>query len=262
MKAAILIVVLFISASVVSAAVCRVTTTDDHFDQTCNTADCSLREAIVEPSCTVINFSLETAGYPILLTHGELAISRNLAIIGFGADTNTISGGHAGRIFFISAGASVYIAGLTLKDGNGVGTAPVSGGAIRSLGTLTLDSVHFTGNTLDGCASNCYGAAVAIAAGGSHYVQNSTFSGNTAPGESGVLTPVPGANATVFVYNSTLADNQGEAMFVTGNNVRMVNSTVNGLYVQRGMANLDISNSIVQDICRCSLLGGGCQPRQ
>lgn len=251
------VLVLVLSISFASAATCTVTTVDDHVDQNCNGADCTLREAILEPTCSAIDFSLDTAGYPIMLTMGELAISRNLTITGWGSDATIISGSGVSRIFYIGTGAGVTLSRMTLRDGNGVGTTPGRGGAIRSLGTLVLDGMYFTANTIT-CSTNCYGAAVLLEAGGTQTVKNSTFAGNVAPGSSGVLSPIPGAGGPINVFNTTIADNTGYPMFVTGANVKMVNSTVlsGSTYYNGGLASLDVSNSIVQPICRCSLNGG------
>ena len=250
-----LLFLLFISVSIAGAANCVVTTADDHVDQNCTGADCSLREAILEPSCTTVTFSLDIAGTPIVLTLGELAINRNLTITGWGADAVIISGNGASRIFYIGTGATVQISGMTLRDGNGVGTPPGRGGAIRSLGTLTLDGVYFTENSVT-CTTGCYGGAVVIEGGGIQIVKNSTFAGNVASGQVGVLSPYPGASASLRVYNSTITGNQGYAMFNTGNSVFMVNSTVVDTYYNSGLASLTISNSIVPNICRCSMNGG------
>ena len=78
----------------------------------------SLRDAIaIASSGDTIAFDPSLAGQTITLTSGELAITKNLDIEGLGADDLTISGNHAGRVFDISGGATVTIAGLTIADG-------------------------------------------------------------------------------------------------------------------------------------------------
>src|SRR5262249_5056415 len=56
-------------------------------------------------------------GQTITLTSGELAITKNLDIEGPGADQLAVSGNHANRVFDISGGVTVTIAGLTISDG-------------------------------------------------------------------------------------------------------------------------------------------------
>jgi hypothetical protein len=104
--------------------------------------DGSLRgEIAAANSGDTINFDPSLAGQTITLTGGELAISQSLDIEGLGADQLTISGNNASRIFDISTGATVTIAGMTMTDGLANGSSPVlasTGGAILNFGTLTL----------------------------------------------------------------------------------------------------------------------------
>jgi CSLREA domain-containing protein len=247
------VVIFFVSAGATIAANCTVTTADDHVDQNCS-ADCSLREAVLEPSCTAIDFSLDLAGAPIVLTLGELAISRNLSITGWGADAIAISGNNTSRIFYIGTGAAVSISGMTLRNGNGVGAAPNNGGAIRNRGTLTVDGVYFTGNQ-----SPAQGAAISFE-GTASTVRNSTFTGNTGGGFTGAVLALTPGTGGVTMTNSTITGNAAPAIYLTGTNILLTNSTVIyngplGVY-NGGMAGLSIGNSIVMDICRCSMLGG------
>src|SRR5262249_37670472 len=88
-----------------------------------------------------INFAPGLAGQTITLTGGELAITKNLDIEGPGATQLTVSGHPASRVFDISAGVTVTIAGLTMTDGLANGSSPVlasNGGAILNYGNLTL----------------------------------------------------------------------------------------------------------------------------
>jgi hypothetical protein len=88
-----------------------------------------------------IRFDHHLRDHTITLTSGELLINKNLDIEGLGSHQLTISGHHASRIFDISDGVAVTIAGMTMTDGLANGSAPVAactGGAILSFGTLTL----------------------------------------------------------------------------------------------------------------------------
>jgi len=97
-----------------------------------DSGDGSLRAVIAEAqSGDQIVFDDSLQGQTITLTSGELAISKDLDIDGPGADQLTVSGNHASRIFSISGGATVTIAGLTITDGRVVGDN--GGGAILNV---------------------------------------------------------------------------------------------------------------------------------
>lgn len=77
----------------------------------------SLRQAIAEAAPDeTIEFALT---YPatITLTSGELVITKDLTIVGPGAELRTVSGNHASRVFNITSGVTVTLEGLTLRDG-------------------------------------------------------------------------------------------------------------------------------------------------
>src|SRR5262249_56149326 len=64
-----------------------------------------------------IVFDQTLQGQTITLTSGELAVSKSLDIEGLGADQLAVCGNHASRIFAISGGVTVTIAGLTISNG-------------------------------------------------------------------------------------------------------------------------------------------------
>jgi hypothetical protein len=104
----------------------------------------SLRSEIaLAQSGDTIDFDPSLAGQTITLTSGELAITKSLDIEGLGANLLTVSGGDASRVFDVSAGVTVTIAGMTMTDGLANGSAPVvasAGGGILNLGSLTLSN--------------------------------------------------------------------------------------------------------------------------
>src|SRR5262245_6901474 len=117
----------------------------------------SLRAAIAAAqSGDTIRFDPRLAGQTITLTGGELAITKSLDIEGLGPDQLTVSGNHASRVFDISGGVTVAIAGLTMTDGLADGSAPVlasTGGAILNFGALTLADDVLSNNQAVGDAS-------------------------------------------------------------------------------------------------------------
>ncbi len=110
-----------------------------------NTADSgpgSLRQAILDVETGgTIAFDPSLAGGRILLTSGQLVISRSLTIDASAAVSVTVDGNRADRVFTIAEGAMVELIALTITGGQ----APVNdaetighGGGILNLGDLTL----------------------------------------------------------------------------------------------------------------------------
>lgn len=97
----------------------------------------SLREKVEDPSCDSITFSVPN-GSTIVLTNGELVITRNLTITGPGATNLTVSGNDTSRVFRINDGA-VAISLLTVAHGNATaasGTFNGGGIIIYTAGSL------------------------------------------------------------------------------------------------------------------------------
>src|SRR6516165_9288366 len=83
-----------------------------------------------------IVFDPSLQGQTITLTSGQLTVTKSLDIGGLGSDELTLSGNHASRVFAISGGVTVTIAGLTITDGRVVGDK--RGGILNVGSTLTL----------------------------------------------------------------------------------------------------------------------------
>ena len=81
----------------------------------------SLRQAVLlsnfNPGADTINFAPGLTG-TIPLTSGQLTIFGSLAVNGPGADTITVSGSNASRVFAVDGPVNVAISGLTLAAGN------------------------------------------------------------------------------------------------------------------------------------------------
>jgi hypothetical protein len=160
----------------------------------------SLRDAVAStPSGGTVDFQADLTG-TIVLTTGELAITRDLTIAGPGADVITISGNHASRVFNIGAAFTVDISGLTIGSGYTLDT----GGGITNAGTLTLTNVSLSGNTA--AFSQGGGDGGGIFTSGPLTVTNCTLSSNSAWGLGGGMYD---AGATpVTVSGSTISRNQ------------------------------------------------------
>src|SRR5262249_47991592 len=104
----------------------------------------SLRDAIViTPSGGTVDFQAGLTG-TILLSTGELAITKDLTIAGPGADVLTVSGNHASGVFNIQAAFTVGISGMTIADSR---VATSFDGGILNSGTLTVANSILSGNS-------------------------------------------------------------------------------------------------------------------
>jgi hypothetical protein len=129
----------------------------------------------------------------------QLSVTKNLAILGLGAKTVTVSGGVGVRVFLISA-ANVTLDGLTLA--NAVLGSLQNGGAIQytGSGTLTVSNCALTNNSANS-AGGIYNSG-----GGTVNLINCTLSGNQAGG-GGVAGAIWNQGGTLNVTNSTLSGN-------------------------------------------------------
>jgi filamentous hemagglutinin family protein len=192
----------------------------DENDNNTSLGDISLREAIafVDTNGT-INFAPALAGGTIVLTQGELVLSRSTTINGAGVSNLSISGNNTNRVFSITAG-NIILDSLTITGGNAIINV---GGGISQTGTsnLTIRNSTIFGNTASG---NGGGIDVNPAPGGfTSTIINSTISGNTAGDRGGGISL--GSNANVNFTNSTLTQNT--ARFVGGGINNSFGGTVN-----------------------------------
>lgn len=162
-----------------------VTTTDDELN---NDGDCSLREALEAANTDTavdacgsgsgddtIEFASGLTG-TIILNGTQLTITTDVTIDGPGAETITISGNNASRVFLISgASTTVAISGLTIQDGS----ADVGGGLYVDAATLTLTESRVSENTSTINNVNFGGGGLGNI-NGTVVVNTCTFSGNTA----------------------------------------------------------------------------------
>lgn len=169
-----LMAVAFLSASPAFATIWTVTSTGDSATDTT-----TLRGAInAAASGDFIDLSQVTG--TIVLTLGEVGISKQLTISGPGASQLAISGNNTSRVFHFQAGAaSSDIQGLTIENGNGNidSTHPDNnGGAIRVFeGPVFITSCVFTDNS-----ATLYGGAIYVFNDMSMDIGASTFSNNSA----------------------------------------------------------------------------------
>jgi hypothetical protein len=130
----------------------------------------SLRQAIIDVGTgDEITFADNVTG-TIILTTGQLSISKNLTITGPGAELLTISGNNASRVFHIASGATVTISGLTIANGN----AAHGGGIFNEEGVVTLNNCTIRGNHADNVGGGIFNSD------GTVTLNNCTVRGNHA----------------------------------------------------------------------------------
>ncbi|MFO1493277.1 MAG: CSLREA domain-containing protein [Lysobacterales bacterium] len=168
----------------------------------------SLRQAIadapVAPAVSDIWFdpSLTLAPATITLSSGQLSIDRNLAIHGPGAQRLAISGNRQSRVIAVQANRRVGISGLTLTEGNGVGT-PNSG---EGGGALNAEGSHFSvvNSVLRNHVTETYGGAIRNRDGASLVLRNSSVIGN----RSNAAAVASGAYSAALISSSTISQNR------------------------------------------------------
>src|SRR5438105_14441940 len=104
----------------------------------------ALRQVISDnnatPGSNTIIFSNVVTG-TITLTNGSLTISKNLTLIGPGANVLAVSGNHASRVFLVTNATTVGISGLTISNGSVTNTTfpnNSGGGIFNDHSTLTI----------------------------------------------------------------------------------------------------------------------------
>ncbi|MCC6492345.1 MAG: hypothetical protein IT424_04930 [Pirellulales bacterium] len=201
-----------------------VNTLIDELDGSVSDGDASLRDALLAHApFETIDFDpalFSTGPAQILLSRGELRISKDVTIQGPGSAILTINGagndlspfspaGDGSRLFHINNGSAgsmidVHITGLNLVSGDASG----DGGAIRSSESLTLNDVAIAVSSSRGNGGAIYSAGVLT-------LINSRLTDNIALNNGGAIYSIGGA---LTIHHSTMAFNnaaRGGAVFVT-----------------------------------------------
>ena len=199
----------------------------------------------------------------ILLTSGELNVDKNVTIGGPGANHLSVDGNAQSRVFFINAGKTVTISGLTITNGNitndwGGGLSNVHGmltvsdciisgnsrgGILNDEGTLTVSNCTISGNSGGGIFSGTGPSGIATVT-----ITNSAISGNSADYGGGILNAGNGG-AALTVSDSSISGNS--ANYGGG-----ILNTAGGS--QGGSATVILSNSTLNDNSAVSDGGGIC----
>jgi hypothetical protein len=194
---------LAVFASSAAARTFTVTRGDDPAPAGCGGGDCSLREAVLAANAhqgdDSIEFARSLSGSTIQLALGELSIRSKLTIAGPGAKKLTVSGNHLSRVFHMTGGR-ITIEGLRIKDGHEAATptgphcpgssAPnftLGGGILQDAGSLRVEHVKMSNNTVEGLTGIIGGGGIAIIDGQlavthSRLTQNSSLGANISSG--------------------------------------------------------------------------------
>jgi predicted outer membrane repeat protein len=165
----------------------------------------SLRaEIAAAQSGDTIVFDSSLADQAINLTSGELVINKSLTIEGGAGIAGTISGSFAGRAFDVtSSSATVTLDNLRIEE-----CAASDGGAIMSVGFLTLNNCLLLENTAPGTLLNRNvirgGAGGAIDNLGTMAINNTGFDSNYAAGDGGAIEN----KGSMTVFNSNFGANE------------------------------------------------------
>ena len=199
-----------------------------------------------------INFEPALAGQTITLLSGPLTLGKNVTIDGSAAPGLSVSGNNASRVFEVSATTTATVKYLNIKNGYGWQL----GGGIINNGSLTLDHVNLTDNTMatnarefwqggggvyngSGATFNLIDSSVsnnhAAWSGGGVYsffntttnIVRSTISGNVSNDVGGGIRSL----STFTILDSTISGNtatgwHGGAIFHTDGDMTITNSTI------------------------------------
>jgi CSLREA domain-containing protein len=248
----------------VSAVTFVVTTTDDTNDGACNATRCTLRDAVIAANAAGGGTITLPAGQ-YALTHtgvneqaaatGDLDVTNDLTINGAGAQTTTIDGNAADRVFEVIGVHTLTLNGVTVTNGSTTtSTVKNGGGILADSGTVVLNASVVTENV----TGTPFGGGGGIEAG-TLTMTNSTVSGNVATGQGGGIN-IGNVTMTGSTVSGNQTTDQGAGIF--GGNVNMTNSTVSGNSTsdQGGgifAGNVTMTNSTVSGNTSSNDQGGG-----
>ena len=162
----------------------------------------SLRDALGNaPNGAIVNFAAGLSGQTILLTNGQITLSKGVTIDGSSlANSVRINGAGLSRIFRVNAGVTAKFDSLVLTNGS----APDFGGGIFCAGTLTLNQCTVAGNS----ATDSYGwgGGVFVEGYARLTLNGCTFTGNRANAGGAVFQT---GNGALIVNQCTVAQNEG-----------------------------------------------------
>ena len=202
--------------------------------------DCTLREAINAANAltgaNTITFSV-SGTITLASTLPTITDAAGLTMDGAG-QTLTISGNNAVQIMRVGAGALLTLNNLTIANGTG------GGGGLFNGGIVTINNSTFSGNSAPGN----FGGAINTNSQSTLTINNSTFSGNSATGGFGA--GIFANSGMVTINNSTFSGNSagGGAGAAIHNNDAAPKVT---------LRNTIVANSVGAGNCNGGITNGG-----
>lgn len=192
-----------------------------------------------------INFKAGLSG-TVGLTSGELALNKNVSIVGpTGSASIAVSGSSRGRVFNIGQGKTVGISNLTVRDGLAFGLT-IQGGGIENAGYLTLSNCTISNNRVISGFFGGFGAGIDNNHG-TLTLNNCTVSNNTLQ--------VSGSTVSVVAYGAGIYSSG--ALTMTGSTVsgNRVTGTATGSYINNsGGGGLAVGGAAVL-LVNCTIAG-------
>lgn len=207
-------------SAIARATTYTVNTLDDHFDSSCDSSDCTLREAVnAANSGDTVNFDASLSG-AIVLAGGTITPAHDITIDGPTSNLILIDAAFNGAAFQCNNSVTLTLNRLNIVDGSSSGilnygiltlngcavvqsTNFQNGGGIYSEGQLVLENCTIANNTTTGGGIGGGG----VCSLGSAIVANCTITGNSSSRGGGIAGNVELVN-TIVTGNSapTYAD--------------------------------------------------------
>jgi CSLREA domain-containing protein len=257
-----------------------VNSADDPGDGTCDSTECTLREAVnAVVSGDTIVFDDALDGAQITLS-SEIPITTSLTINGSSLYPHIrVSGDNSVRVFSISSGVQVTLDHLDIINGDALtgggidnqgiltitnstlsGNHAIVGGGIHNLDTLAVFNSTFSGNAADGAGGGIYNSGEGLIV----TVSNSTFFGNNSLAGGGIYnSAVMALIGTATVSGSTFAGNSGSNFgggIVNEGTLNLINSILADSAsgedcVNTGSLATNINNLIEDGTCSPAVIG-------
>jgi hypothetical protein len=197
MKSLTVAMLVFAAMSALRANTITVTNTND-------SGPGSLRQALADANDgDTVDFAVTGT---IGLTTGELLVDKSVTIFGPGAENLAVNGSAMSRVFYIGAGNTVTISGLTITNGDVAIIQDNGGGIYNDHATLTLNGCRVPENS-GGFGAGIFSDGVSRAA--MLNIENSSVSGNSATFSGGGIHNAGFGEgvAVLELSNSTVAGN-------------------------------------------------------
>jgi predicted outer membrane repeat protein len=210
-----------------------------------NANTCTLRDAIAAAvDGDTIGFSVGSNQTITLTSNASLVLSHSVTIDGSGSPGLVIDGNNQVTVF-VSSGFLVMVAHMSIEHGQATfsGVEGLAGGGIAvQANDLVIDHVQISNNSAASTGGGIYSA-------GGLTVLSSTVSGNSASQAGGIWD-----ENSLHMTNSTVSGNSGSSEIFVDANAGVINSTIEGVYVNYD-GTLTLANDIIVSCSHYPLAG-------